>query len=75
VGKLLLILAAIALVIFIVKSYQRNIQGRPEPPTPRAGGGEDMVRCARCGVHFPRSEGIMTGGKYFCSEEHRRQAR
>lgn len=49
----------------------------PQPPPaadaerPRSSAGEDMVRCARCGVHLPRSEGIMSRGKIFCSEQHR----
>jgi uncharacterized protein len=75
VGKLLLIVVAVLLVFFIVKSYQRSLHGRPSPPAARTKGGEDMVRCARCGVHLPRSEGIMSGGEFFCSEEHRRGAR
>jgi uncharacterized protein len=31
-----------------------------------------MVRCAQCGVHLPRSEGFLSQGNYFCSDEHRR---
>ncbi|MGH8618478.1 MAG: PP0621 family protein [Burkholderiales bacterium] len=31
---------------------------------------EDMVRCAQCGVHLPRSESLLRGGRLFCSEEH-----
>ena len=33
---------------------------------------EQMVACAHCGVHVPESEGVMGGGHFFCSEEHRR---
>ena len=33
---------------------------------------EDMVRCAHCGVHVPRSESISGDGDFFCSEEHSR---
>ena len=32
---------------------------------------EDMVRCAQCGVHLPRSESLVTQGQYYCSAEHR----
>lgn len=70
-GKLLLIIVAALVVYFIVKSYQRNLQGR-RPPSVRAKGGEDMVRCAHCGVHHPRSESTLSAGEFFCSEEHRR---
>jgi uncharacterized protein len=72
VGKLLLILAALLLVYVAVKAFQR---GSRRSPGPSAGGRsvEDMVRCARCGVHLPRSESLLSGGEFFCSEEHRRQ--
>jgi uncharacterized protein len=33
---------------------------------------EDMVRCVKCGVHLPRSESLLRGGRLFCSEEHAR---
>jgi len=32
---------------------------------------EEMVRCAHCGVHLPRSESITSHGEFFCSDEHR----
>jgi uncharacterized protein len=73
VGKLLLILAALVLVYFAVKAYQRGVIRRAEPPSPRGRSAEKMVRCARCGVHLPRSESLMSGGEFFCSEEHRRE--
>jgi len=51
--------------------------GPKAPPSPSASGprpenrgGEDMVRCAHCGVHLPRSEGILNRGEVFCSREH-----
>ena len=34
--------------------------------------GEDMVQCARCGVHLPRSESITTQGRFYCSPDHQR---
>ena len=32
---------------------------------------EEMVRCAHCGVHLPRSESVVSQGKFFCCNEHR----
>ena len=72
-GKLLLILAALVLVYALVRAYQGAARRRGGPPSPRGQAAEDMVRCARCGVHLPRSEGLMSGGEFFCSDEHRRQ--
>lgn len=34
---------------------------------------EEMVRCAHCGVHLPRSESITSQSKFFCCDEHRRK--
>jgi uncharacterized protein len=31
---------------------------------------EDMVQCATCAVHLPRSEAFMVGGRFYCSQAH-----
>ncbi len=73
-SRLILFAAIAAVVYLLLKSYRNRISaepppGRAEPPQAHA---EDMVRCVHCGVHLPRSESIMSGGKFYCSEEHRR---
>jgi uncharacterized protein len=71
VGKLLLLLVIGLLVgIWIAKSYRRREHAR-ETSAPRQD--EDMVRCAQCGVHLPRSESVALHGRYYCSAEHQRQ--
>ncbi len=71
-SRLLFILAVAAVVYWLVKSYRTGNPGaRPSDPAgPRPA--EDMVRCIYCGVHLPKSESIMDGGKYYCCEAHRR---
>ncbi len=64
-----LLLAAIAWIAY--KSWRRSAAGGERP----APGAEDMVRCAHCGVHVPRSESVSAGSDFFCSEEHRRLRR
>jgi uncharacterized protein len=32
---------------------------------------EDMVACARCGVHLPRSEARSDGGAFYCRDNPR----
>lgn len=32
--------------------------------------GEDMVRCATCAVHLPRSEAFLVNGNFYCSLSH-----
>lgn len=71
-AKIILLVLGLLLVYWILKSYRRRVD-RGEPKTPTApAGGENMVQCARCGVHLPRSEGITTQGRFYCSQEHQR---
>ena len=32
---------------------------------------ERIVPCAHCGVHFPASEAVEEGGRFYCSAAHR----
>ena len=67
-SRLLFLLAVVIVVYLLLKSY------RKQPPKPDVyAQAEDMVRCAQCGVHLPRSESILAGGNFYCSDEHRRQ--
>jgi len=67
---ILLILAGLAVYLFIRNSQRRARRGddtrRPVE--------EGMVRCAECGVHHPRSESLLSAGKFYCSAEHERRA-
>lgn len=31
---------------------------------------ENMVQCASCSVHLPRSEAYMVNGEFYCSKTH-----
>ena len=33
---------------------------------------DTMVRCDQCGLHIPHNEAIQSGGKNFCSVEHKK---
>jgi uncharacterized protein len=62
----LLLLIAIAIVVYLLfKSYRKH------PPAQDQAVVEDMVRCAHCGVHLPKSESVLSGGNFFCGVEHR----
>jgi uncharacterized protein len=54
-----------AAVYWLLRSYGKEVSREDHPVV------EDMVRCAHCGVHIPRSESIASGGNSFCSESHR----
>lgn len=76
-AKLLLLIAVFAVVVLLLKNYQRSLarqrdEGLRDEASSAASGSEDMVRCAHCGIHLPRSEGFLSQGRHFCSDEHRR---
>jgi uncharacterized protein len=42
---------------------------------PAAGGPQEMVRCAVCGLHLPQAEAVTDArGVTYCSPEHRLRA-
>jgi uncharacterized protein len=61
-----MLVAVFAAAWWLLKRYVRSLRN-DAPPAPVS---EDMVRCARCGLHLPRSEGLLRDGRTFCSEEH-----
>lgn len=72
-GKLL-VLVLVALVVYaFVKALA--VKGRASGASPKPHAGERMVPCSQCGINVPVSEALAEGGRYFCSDEHRRQFR
>ncbi|HEX3138477.1 MAG TPA: PP0621 family protein [Rhizobacter sp.] len=70
--KLLIVIAVVVGVLWLMRSLRRPHL----PPTPRAPQAaepknEEMVACAQCGVHLPRSEALPGRGGVFCGEAHR----
>ncbi len=64
-SRLLMLIAIAAGVYWLLRSYGKNVPQQDSPAV------EDMVRCAHCGVHIPRSESILADGNFFCGAEHR----
>ena len=69
-AKVILLVLGLLLVYWLLKGYRRR--GERVDPRPRPGSPEDMVQCAHCGVHLPRSESTADRGRHFCSAEHQR---
>ncbi|HCI12657.1 MAG: hypothetical protein A2063_08500 [Gallionellales bacterium GWA2_60_142] len=69
-SRLLLLVVIAAVVYLLIRSYRRKSEAADKEVVT-----EDMVRCAHCGVHLPRSESIKAGDKFYCSAEHRDAAR
>jgi len=68
--KFLLLALVILVVYFLYNANKRKAASPPRPPA--AASAEDMVRCAQCGVHLPRSESLAAGERFYCTPEHRR---
>ena len=64
-SRLFFLLAIVAVVYLLVRSYRRSLPRQDDAVV------EDMVRCAQCGVHLPRGESVMANGRFFCSAAHR----
>lgn len=69
--KALLFIAVMCLVLWY---FFKKKPGHKTPP-PAAAIPENMVSCAYCRLNIPAGEAIQSGGRHFCSEEHRRLAR
>lgn len=70
-AKILLLIAVVVLVVLMLKNAARRRElPQHKPHKDRV---EDMVRCQVCGVNLPRSEAILSRGRFYCGEEHRRQ--
>lgn len=70
---LLAIVVTVGLVLFFKFLGSKRGADRADGES-RARGNqvEDMVRCKVCGVNLPRSEAIMSQGRIYCCDEHRR---
>ncbi|MBI5937591.1 MAG: hypothetical protein HY850_07070 [Betaproteobacteria bacterium] len=71
--KLLIWLAiALAAVFWFRAARRKNSNPPPAKGEPEI---ESMVRCQVCGVNLPRSEAVMSQGRFYCCPEHREQDR
>lgn len=72
-GRILFFLLLAVVAYMVWRSMQRRDKGPPpssaDPQLPQA-----MVSCATCGLHVPRQEALLLGERFFCCEEHRRNA-
>jgi uncharacterized protein len=68
--KFLVVIVVVGVVLWLLLGRGRSL---PRRPGTRAAGppNEEMVRCAHCGLHLPRSEAVSAGGQLYCSDAHR----
>lgn len=74
--KYLLVIVLALVVLWLWRSNRRAGQpDRPAPPADRTGKpATEVVACAVCAVHLPRSDALPGGKGFYCSDAHRRQA-
>ena len=72
--KLFVLLLALALGVWL---WSRRGQRKAPPPAarPKDAAPADMVECAVCGLHLPRTEALPGPQGLYCSTQHRQQAR
>lgn len=79
-GRLLILVALAGVVVWWLFGRAARLRG-DRPPQRGAGRPDatpaavDMVPCAHCGVHLPRSEAVVDGAELYCGEAHRRLGR
>ena len=66
-GRLIVLILLVVLAVWLIRRALRATQPKERPPVQG-----ELVACARCGVHLPRSEARLADGKLFCGEEHAR---
>ena len=72
----LIVFIALALVaVLLLKRWLARFTGEDEAPGAANEARGDLVSCARCGLHLPRSEARESGGDLYCGEEHARLGR
>lgn len=69
-SKIITVILIVILVVYLLRRMAGQRGGASKPPKDKAA--EDMVRCKACGVNLPRSEAILSQGRFYCCDEHRR---
>ena len=65
-GRILVLLFLALLIYALFRGFLRAQTRKPPPPAATDARGEDMVTCARCGVHLPRSSAREEAGRLVC---------
>ena len=69
--KLIFIIVVALLLVLWFKSMGRKNDLSRKSNAKHQDSVEDMVRCQVCGVNLPRSEALLSRGRFYCSDQHR----
>jgi uncharacterized protein len=67
--RFIVLIILVVLAIWLIRRALRATRNPVQKDSPQQ---QELVRCARCGVHLPRAEAQLAGGLTFCGEEHAR---
>ena len=72
-SKIITVILVTVLVIYLFRRMtgNRTNQTKSPPSADNNKAAEDMVRCQVCGVNLPRSEALLSQGRFYCCDEHR----
>lgn len=70
----IVLLFVIGFVVYLALRGFLRSQARGDEHRDRTVKDEDMVACARCGVHLPRSEARTEAGIFYCQDNPRCRA-
>jgi uncharacterized protein len=68
--RYLVLLLLVVAAVWLLRRALRGPRAAAPPADPAAQ--NDLVSCAHCGVHLPRSEARLAGDRVYCGEEHAR---
>lgn len=67
-GRLLVLIVLVVFAVWLIRrAFAASSRGQKAGPVQ-----QDLVSCARCGLHLPRSEAREAAGRLYCGEEHAR---
>ena len=69
-GRLIVLIILVVFAVWLIQRALRASHGRGAAT--KGPIQQDLVACARCGVHLPRAEAREAGGRLYCGEEHAR---
>ncbi|MHB8473665.1 MAG: PP0621 family protein [Gammaproteobacteria bacterium] len=61
----------LGLLLWLMWRWWRQPRRKPRTQQPTRPQVENMVRCARCGLHVTEREALQSDGRFYCSAQHR----
>jgi uncharacterized protein len=73
--RFVVLVLLVLLAVWLIRRALRGgsvHSGTASDARPRTASDDELVRCARCGLHLPRADATARDGAFFCGEEHAR---